>query len=103
MILELWPEDQEGPVKKYGGGLPERSENIHQHCIYLALTACVLYLLYFKRDHFEWYVVVRGSINPPDNFKGDRIPRDTGRPGGQFEQLSKIFFSLSLSLSLATH
>jgi len=47
MILDLWSEDQEGPVNVglYGGDLWQRSENIHQHCMYLALTACVLYLL----------------------------------------------------------
>ena len=45
MILNLWSEDQEGPVKIYCGGPRERSENIHQHWMYLALTACVLYLL----------------------------------------------------------
>ena len=45
MILNLWSEDQEGIVKIYGGGPRECSENIHQHCMYLALTTCVLYLL----------------------------------------------------------
>ena len=45
MILNLWSKDQEGPVKIYGRGPRECSENIHQHCMYLALTACVLYLL----------------------------------------------------------
>jgi len=45
MILNLWSEDQEGPVKIYGGGAREGSENIHQHCMCLALTYCVLYLL----------------------------------------------------------
>ena len=45
MILDLWSEDQEMPVKIYGGGTQEYSENIHQHCMYLALTECVLYLL----------------------------------------------------------
>ena len=44
MILNLWSGDQEGPVKIYGGGPRECFENIH-HCMYLALTACVLYLL----------------------------------------------------------
>jgi len=45
MILDLWSEDQEWPVKIYGRGPRECSENIHQNCTYLALTACVLYLL----------------------------------------------------------
>jgi len=30
MILILWSEDQEGPVKIYGGGARLCSENIHQ-------------------------------------------------------------------------
>jgi len=33
------PANQEGPVKIYGEGPRESSENIHQHCIYLALRA----------------------------------------------------------------
>jgi len=41
MILE----DQEGPVKIYSGDPRQCSENIHQHCIYLVLTAYVLYVL----------------------------------------------------------
>jgi len=48
MILNLLSSDQEGPVNIYGrpgGGPRDCSENIHQHCMYLALTACVLYLL----------------------------------------------------------
>ena len=45
MILNLWSEDQEGPVKIYGGGPRKCSENIHQYCMYLSLTACVLCLL----------------------------------------------------------
>jgi len=45
MVLDLWSEDQEGSGKIYGGGPWECSENIHQHCMYLALTACVLYIL----------------------------------------------------------
>jgi len=46
MILHPWSEDQEGPVKihVYGGGPRKCSEIIHQHCMYLALTTCVLYL-----------------------------------------------------------
>ena len=36
MIINLWSEDQEGPVKVYGGVPREGSENVHQHCIYLA-------------------------------------------------------------------
>ena len=44
MILNLWSVDQEGPLKIYGGGPREGSENIHQHYMYLALTAYVLYL-----------------------------------------------------------
>jgi len=36
---------QEGPVKIYGGGPQKCSENIHQHCMYLALTTGVFYLL----------------------------------------------------------
>jgi len=47
MILNMWATDQEGPLKKYGGGPRECSENIHQHWIYLALTACVLGYIYF--------------------------------------------------------
>jgi len=39
MTLNLWFEDQEGPFKIYGGGPWECSENIYQHCTYLALTA----------------------------------------------------------------
>jgi len=42
MISNLWSEDQEGIVKIYGEGPRECSENIHQCCMYLALTACVL-------------------------------------------------------------
>jgi len=34
MILNLWSQDQEGPVKIYGGGSWECSENIHQRCMY---------------------------------------------------------------------
>ena len=45
MILNLRSEDQKGPVKIYGGGPRECYENIHQHYMYLTLTACVLYLL----------------------------------------------------------
>jgi len=45
MIVNLWFEDQEGLVKIYGGGPRECSENIHQHCMYLELTTCVLCLL----------------------------------------------------------
>ena len=45
MILDLSSEDQEGPVKLYCVGPRECYENIHQHCMYLALTAYVLYLL----------------------------------------------------------
>jgi len=44
MILNLWTADQEGPVKIHGGGPRECSENIHQLCMYLALTAYALYL-----------------------------------------------------------
>ena len=44
MILNLWSADQERPVRIYGGGPGEGSENIYQHCMYLALTAYVLYL-----------------------------------------------------------
>jgi len=69
MILNLWSVDQEGPVKIYGGGPQECSENIHQHCMYLALTVYVLYLFLFKGDHFEWYIVVR-----PDRFIGSPGP-----------------------------
>jgi len=47
MILNLWSANQKGPVKLYGGDPWECSENIHQHCMYLALIACVLYLLLF--------------------------------------------------------
>jgi len=46
MIFNLWSEDQEGPAKIYDGGPLQCSENIHQHCMHLALTACVLYLLF---------------------------------------------------------
>ena len=42
MILNPWSEDQEGIVKIFGGGR-EGVLNIHQCCMYLALTACVLY------------------------------------------------------------
>jgi len=60
MILNPWSEDQEGIVKIFGGGR-EGVLNIHQCCMYLALTACVLYTyFYFKEDHFEWHIVVRG-------------------------------------------
>jgi len=52
MILNQWSADQEGPVKIYGGGLREWSENIHQHCTYLPLAACVLYLLLVYRELF---------------------------------------------------
>ena len=47
MILNLWAEDQEGPVKigLHGEGPRQCSENIRQHCMYLALTTCVLYLI----------------------------------------------------------
>jgi len=31
MILDLWSEDHEGPVKIYGGSPRKCSENIHQH------------------------------------------------------------------------
>ena len=41
MIFNLWSEEQEVPVKVYGGGPQECYEDIHQHCMYLALTACV--------------------------------------------------------------
>jgi len=44
MILNLWSAHQEGPVKIYGGGPPECYENIQDY-MYLALTACVFYLL----------------------------------------------------------
>jgi len=61
MISNLWSTDQEGPVKIYGGGARECSENIHQHCMCLALTACVLYLLLVEGDHgILWS---GGSIN----------------------------------------
>ena len=81
MSLNLRSSDQEGPVKIYGGGPRECSENIHQHCMYLALTACVLYLLSVYGDHFEWHIVVWVDqlIDLPDHFNGDRIPHDTGR------------------------
>ena len=42
-----------GPINSSGVelikelGRRECSENIHQHCMYLALTACVLYCIYF--------------------------------------------------------
>ena len=45
MILNLWSEDQEGTVNRYGGDSQECSENIRQHRMCLALTECVLYLL----------------------------------------------------------
>ena len=31
MILNLWSVDHEGPLKIYGGGPRECSENMHQH------------------------------------------------------------------------
>jgi len=37
MILNLWSEDQEGPVKIYGGGPRECSKNIHQHSMYICI------------------------------------------------------------------
>jgi len=45
MISNLWSAEQEGHVKIYVGGPRECAENTHQHCKYLALTACDLYLL----------------------------------------------------------
>ena len=44
MILNLWSADQESLVKIHGGCPRECSENINQHCMYLALKACVFYL-----------------------------------------------------------
>ena len=45
MILNLWwSADQEKPVKIYGGGTREYPENMHQHFMYLALTACYVML-----------------------------------------------------------
>jgi len=45
MNLNLWSGGKEGAVKIYGGGPRGCSENINQHCIYLEVTTCVLYLL----------------------------------------------------------
>jgi len=45
MILNLWSADQDGPMKIHGVGPRECSENIHQHCMDFAQTACVSYLL----------------------------------------------------------
>jgi len=48
MILNMGSANQEGPMQTYGRGSESVhmcSENIHQHCMYLALKACVLYLL----------------------------------------------------------
>jgi len=39
MILNLWSANQEGSVKIYGRGPRECSENIHQHCMYLAFNS----------------------------------------------------------------
>ena len=73
MILNLWSEDQEGPVKIYSGGPRGCFENIHQHCMYLALTACVFIYFWFNGDHyFEWHIVVWEDrlIDSLDHFEG---------------------------------
>src|SRR6218665_2261448 len=89
MILNLWSEDQDSPVEIYGGGPRECSENIEQHCMYLALTACVLYLFSVLGGSFR--ITYCGPVDrlndPPDHFKGDQIQCDTG---GRLQELLNI-------------
>ena len=75
MILNLWSANQEGNVKLYGGGPRKCSEPIHQHCMYLALTDCVLYLLLVKGGSFR---KVYRLIDLRITFSQYRIPCDTG-------------------------
>ena len=93
MILNLWSEDQGGKI--YGGGPREGSENIHQHCTYSALTACVLPLLLVYGDHFEWHIVVREDllIDPRTTLRGVRDFESQATPA-----LKYIPFDLELLL-----
>ena len=63
MILDLWSEDQEGPVKIYGRDPRECSENIHQHCMYLALTACAFVSTFSLRGIISNGILWSGVID----------------------------------------
>src|SRR6218665_1171240 len=59
LILNLWSVDQEGPVKIYGGGPRECSENSHQHCIVFSINSLCFVSTFSLMGHFEWHIVVR--------------------------------------------
>jgi len=72
MILNLWSEGQEGHVRIYGVGPRECSENIQQHCMYFALTVCVLHrckkrflrfllLFFYKKRVFGTFLFSSGE------------------------------------------
>ena len=60
MILNLWSADQEESVKIYGGSPLECSENIHQHCMYLALTNCFVSTLSLRAVISNGIIVLWG-------------------------------------------
>src|SRR6218665_3653361 len=86
MILNLWSEDQERPVKIYGGGLRECSGNIHQHCIIFSINSLCFVSTFSLREIISNSILWSGDrlIDPPDHFKGRSNPArhrlSTARP-----------------------